>query len=86
MNSISREKLINSSKIRKSPRPKNFKILEIKKYNPETWSQIFYSKPRSKGLKLQILQGNLTKPLGTMSNVTNNFLGPKTIKIELHMK
>ena len=35
---------------------------------------------RSKGLKLQKVQGYLLKSIGTISNVTNNLLGQKINK------
>ena len=77
-NPVNREKLVQ--KLEKHPRPETLVSLEIKKFNPEIWSEMLQSKTRSKDLKTQKMQGCVLKEVEAISKATNALLELKNRK------
>ena len=77
-NPVNREKLVQ--KLEKHPRPETLVSLEIKKFNPEIWSEMLQSKTRSKDLKTQKMQGCVLKEVEAISKATNAWLELKNRK------
>ena len=77
-NSVNRKKLVQ--KLEKHPRLENLYSIQMKKCNPEIWSEMLQSKTRSKDLKTQKMQGCILKTAGAISKVTNALLELKNSK------
>ena len=62
------------------PRPYNLDSLIVKKRNTEIWSKLLQSKIISTDLKIQKMQGCISKTVGVISKITDTVINLKNSK------